>query len=342
MNTTSPFCLGFHDSNNCLRESPCARGQPLGGAVAARRALLYRDESIHTTLNCSCNIRNSDKCSRSQGQENSVTLLLAGKDRTPLHNGVFLELGGADGLAQSNTYHLERCLGWSGIMLEANPSQMDMLCRNRPGVVSVGGLGVCALPETHLEFAVPLKKGLSAGAVATLSPEANRSHLRDRRGSRLRLPCAPLSAFLQDVHHLDYLSLDLEGGEAVALGSIDWRELSVHAISVEQSSAAFDRSVAVRSLLSARGFVLVATVHVWRGHIADEIFANASFLLANDWRLSRTAYRAGVFNRSDRRGERRWGKWPWDQSVRLEVLSQLAFKARAWYLYEPGLKLAGL
>lgn len=35
-------------------------------------------------------------------------------------NGFFIEVGGADGYTQSNTWHLERFKGWKGILVEPN------------------------------------------------------------------------------------------------------------------------------------------------------------------------------------------------------------------------------
>ena len=50
--------------------------------------------------------------------------------------GVFVELGGRDGLLHSNTLFFEECLGWKGAMLEAKPGEYAALCRNRPEVAS--------------------------------------------------------------------------------------------------------------------------------------------------------------------------------------------------------------
>ena len=69
-----------------------------------------------------------------------------GEDRTLLqlawlaglvHNGSFLELGAFDGLSGSNTYALERCLGWGGMLLEGNSANAQQMKQNRaaPGNV---------------------------------------------------------------------------------------------------------------------------------------------------------------------------------------------------------------
>ena len=36
------------------------------------------------------------------------------------NNGFFIEVGGADGVIQSNTIHLERYKNWTGVLVEPN------------------------------------------------------------------------------------------------------------------------------------------------------------------------------------------------------------------------------
>jgi FkbM family methyltransferase len=47
-------------------------------------------------------------------------------------NGFFIEVGGADGFTQSNTWHLEEELGWTGILVEPNPEAFEVCRDNRP------------------------------------------------------------------------------------------------------------------------------------------------------------------------------------------------------------------
>ena len=57
-------------------------------------------------------------------------LLLAAK-----HEGqkTFVELGAlVDGKTFSNTYMLERCFGWHGLLIEGSPQNFEKLKRNRP------------------------------------------------------------------------------------------------------------------------------------------------------------------------------------------------------------------
>lgn len=47
-------------------------------------------------------------------------------------DGIFVEAGAYDGLAQSNTYWFERFRGWRGLLVEAVPQKAAEARRNRP------------------------------------------------------------------------------------------------------------------------------------------------------------------------------------------------------------------
>ena len=40
-------------------------------------------------------------------------------------SGSFVELGAYDGVTHSNSYMLERCFGWRGVLIEASPSNFQ-------------------------------------------------------------------------------------------------------------------------------------------------------------------------------------------------------------------------
>ena len=46
--------------------------------------------------------------------------------------GVFVEAGAVDGFFESNTYYLERFLGWRGILIEPMPAMFRRIHVNRP------------------------------------------------------------------------------------------------------------------------------------------------------------------------------------------------------------------
>ena len=77
-----------------------------------------------TRPDCDCAFNHS----KSQYAEDLIMLptLLHARRGSPGH-GVFVELGALDGIAFSNTYMLERCFGWRGLLIEGNPASFAKL-----------------------------------------------------------------------------------------------------------------------------------------------------------------------------------------------------------------------
>ena len=59
--------------------------------------------------------------------------------------GVFLEIGAFDGLLESSTLSLERCLGWRGVLVEGQPSSFANVRRHRPATLNLR-LASCTAP----------------------------------------------------------------------------------------------------------------------------------------------------------------------------------------------------
>ena len=48
-----------------------------------------------------------------------------------VRDGVFIEAGANNGVWQSNTYYLEKKLGWHGVLVEPNPQLFEARVQNR-------------------------------------------------------------------------------------------------------------------------------------------------------------------------------------------------------------------
>jgi hypothetical protein len=63
--------------------------------------------------------------------------------------GFFIECGALDGETRSNTLYLERFLGWRGLLVEANPSNVEMLKKiNRKAWLTPTCLSIKPYPVT--------------------------------------------------------------------------------------------------------------------------------------------------------------------------------------------------
>jgi FkbM family methyltransferase len=141
-------------------------------------------------------------------------------DRT---GGYYVEAGGNDGYAQSNTYFLERFRGWTGMLVEPMSALAIEARRNRPGARVVQ----CALvaPERSGEVIEMEFADLMSAVRGTQSEDwiqfGNQLGWRDPHVEQV--PARTLSELLDEagVSDVTLLSLDIEGYELEALQGLD-------------------------------------------------------------------------------------------------------------------------
>lgn len=145
--------------------------------------------------------------------------------------GTFIEAGANDGLAQSNTYFLEKKLGWRGVLIEPVPKYYRMCRRARKAMAVNCALGPFEKDGDELE--------ILSGGLMSLPTSVDDKLLHGRSvqehaafgareyGSRapeiVRTRIRALSKLLDelDIKHIDFFSLDVEGFELEVLKGLD-------------------------------------------------------------------------------------------------------------------------
>jgi len=152
--------------------------------------------------------------------------------------GVFVEAGANDGFRQSNTYYLERCRGWTGVLIEPIPD-LAAQCRKRR---TRSRVFQCALVDAqHPTSEIVIRYADVFSEIVGARRARPESVWSWDKPYDVAVPARTLSDVLADagVGNLDFLSLDLQGFEATALRGLDlerWRP-TVMLIEIDDAEA---------------------------------------------------------------------------------------------------------
>lgn len=148
------------------------------------------------------------------------------------HDATYVEMGAFDGIRESNSRFFDVCLGWSGLLIEANPTMYQKLLRNRPHSHRMSFAPSCNATEEQsnktLQFHdYPLTNAGLSGSALTY---------KDRHV--VNVPCGSLTPVLQEVlnGHVDFFSLDVEGSEPSVVENIDFDKVFIELLMVEHSN----------------------------------------------------------------------------------------------------------
>jgi FkbM family methyltransferase len=170
--------------------------------------------------------------------------------------GTYVDIGAYHPYLLSNTYYLYRC-GWRGINIDPRPGSKALFDRFRPD-------------DVNLELAVSSEDGNVEYFFSNESPTLNtikQEHI-ERLGmsskfvGTISIPTRRLDSILAEHFpndfKIDFLTLDVEGGEMEVLNSLDWGLYSFGLIAVEVLGESLDEIKAnpVSRYLSELGYVL--------------------------------------------------------------------------------------
>lgn len=155
------------------------------------------------------------------------------------NNGFFIEVGGADGVRQSNTWHLEMHKNWTGILVEPNTKAAKQCQINRPKS-TVFNYALVADDFQGDELTM-LHRAWSREDPGLMSSayDSNINDVADWKtfNYKFDIPATTLTAVLESANlknnKIDFLSLDAEGYELEILKGLDMKKFCPNIILIE-------------------------------------------------------------------------------------------------------------
>jgi FkbM family methyltransferase len=183
-------------------------------------------------------------------------------------NGFFLDFGAFDGQTISNTYVLEKELGWNGLCVEPNPRFFGNLQQCR-GCFTVN---VALWPKSHESIRFVDAHGLST-IEAYKDTDANAERRSQATHGVIEVQTLNPTDLLRQYHFpelIDYLSLDVEGAEYEVLTALDLSFYAIALMTIEHNHD-LPKQEKIRSYLSRFGYEVVQ-------HCNDDFFFHRKHL----------------------------------------------------------------
>jgi len=178
-------------------------------------------------------------------------------------NGIFIDIGAYDGVSLSNTYYLEKELGWTGICFEPIPNIFNKLEKNRNCVKIMAGVSNKSGPEI---FTYIIGHGEMLSGITQDYDTKHLQLIKEVGGinEELSLKTVVLDDILEEykIYEIDYLSLDTEGSELKILKSINWDKFNIKVMTIENAYNKFEQTDFVLS----KGYHLLSRLGV------DDVF----------------------------------------------------------------------
>ena len=154
---------------------------------------------------------------------------LNGLDRKVLEyidfeGGIFLEAGANDGIRQSNTFYLEKKMGWKGILVEPIPELARECKRNRKAseIYQVA----LTTEENSGRFITLMDVDLMSTVAQSENLEARLAYAEELQGitrKEYEVATKSLSQIIDQspYHTIDFMSIDVEGYELEVLAGLN-------------------------------------------------------------------------------------------------------------------------
>jgi len=177
-----------------------------------------------------------------------------------LRNGVFVDVGAHDGVSLNNTLYFERNNDWTGVNIEPIEKVFNKLIESRPKCININlavsdknGYEKFLINSGYTEMLSGLKSKIDPRHMNRIEYEngsiGGTSDLITVETKRLD------SIFDENnIKHINYLSIDVEGAEFQVIKSIDFDKVFIDVIGFENNY--YDTSIPIMEYLQNKGYTV--------------------------------------------------------------------------------------
>ena len=158
-----------------------------------------------------------------------------------IQNGFYVEVGANDGRSSSNTYWLEKEMNWNGILIEPVLHKYFEMKLSRDQSKNTFIYGACVsedFKDDHLKLYysnLMTAPDYGEGELFAIKGESFLSE--GEEVLPIWAPVITLNRVLSEnrISHIDFLSIDVEGGEFGVLNGFPWETVRVNLILIEST-----------------------------------------------------------------------------------------------------------
>lgn len=176
-------------------------------------------------------------------------------------NGVYVDVGAHDGVTINNTLYFKKNNNWSGINIEPIITVFDQLVKNRPNEININ----CAVCNKDGETDFLCNIGYTE-MISGIKDTFDTRHLRRLHNENIqmgsttqliRVPTKKLETIFNEnnITHVNYLSIDVEGGEFEVIKSINFERVYIDVIGFENNYN--DVSIPIIEYLLSKNYIVV-------------------------------------------------------------------------------------
>jgi FkbM family methyltransferase len=176
-------------------------------------------------------------------------------------NGIFVDVGAHDGIKINNTLYFEKNRNWTGVNIEPNEEVYKNLIQNRPLCININ----CAISNENGSAEFILNSGYTEMLSGLKHHYDERHHERltyenSLTGSTTKIITVPTKKLQtifdeNNISSVNYLSIDVEGGEFEVIKSIDFNKMFIDVIGFENNYE--DKSRPIVSYLEAHNYIVI-------------------------------------------------------------------------------------